>query len=410
MNYVIIGNSAAAIGCVEGIRQVDKEGSITLISNETHHTYSRPLISYLLYGKTDEQRMKYRPDNFYADNKVTALLGKTVTAIDKASKAVTLESGEKIPYDKLLIATGSRPFVPPMQGLDSVKNKTAFMSLDDAKRLESMLTPDAKVLIVGAGLIGLKCAEGILSRVGHITVIDLADRILPSILDEHGSQLVKAHIEKQGIEFMLSDSALEFSENSAKLKSGKTVDFDVLVVAVGVRPNCELAKDIGADVGRAILTDEHSKTSIEDIYAAGDCTESHDITTDESRVLAILPNAYMQGETAGIDMAGGKKSFNKAIAMNAIGFFGLHIITAGNYSGEEYIEKSDSSYKKLVMRDGVLKGYILIGEVDRAGIYTSLIREQTPLDSIDFELIREKPQLMAFSKTERAKKLGGVTL
>lgn len=407
MNYVIIGNSAAAIGCIEGIRQIDKEGSIILISNEPHHTYSRPLISYLLYGKTDEQRMKYRSDSFYKDNNVTALLGKTVVNIDKDKKTVALKTGENISYDKLLVATGSRPFIPPMQGLETVQNKTTFMSLDDAKRLESMLSDDARVLIIGAGLIGLKCAEGISDRVGHITVVDLADRILPSILDVHGSQMVQSHIEKKGVEFILSDSVAEFSESNAKLKSGKSIDFDVLVVAVGVRPNCELLKEAGAAVNRAILTDENCKTTIEDIYAAGDCTESFDITTSENRVLAILPNAYMQGETAGTQMAGGKKSYSKAIAMNAIGFFGLHIITAGNYNGEEYIEEKGDSYKKLVTRDGVLKGYILIGEVDRAGIYTMLIKEQTPLDTIDFELIRERPQLMAFSKKERAEKLGG---
>ena len=123
MKYVIIGNSAGAIGCVEGIRSVDTEGEIVLISNEEYHTYSRPLISYLIYGKTDEQRMKYRPDSFYDDNKVNAILGKEVVKIDKDKKAVALNDGEEISYDKLLVATGSAPFVPPMQGLDKVDHK-----------------------------------------------------------------------------------------------------------------------------------------------------------------------------------------------------------------------------------------------------------------------------------------------
>ena len=161
MKYVIIGNSAAAVGCVEGIRQIDKESPITLIASEPHHTYSRPLISYLLYGHTDEQRMKYRPDSFYADNGVETMLGETVTAIDPKGKTVTLESGKVVSYDKLMVATGSRPFVPPIEGLDKVEKKFSFMTLDDAHALDAALNKDSRVLIMGAGLIGLKCAEGL---------------------------------------------------------------------------------------------------------------------------------------------------------------------------------------------------------------------------------------------------------
>ena len=407
MNYVIIGNSAGAVGCIEGIRSVDKKGPITVISDEPYHTYSRPLISYLIYGKTTEERMKYRPDNFYAENRVTAKLGVKAAHIDYEAKSVSLENGEEVPYDKLLLATGSSPFVPPMEGLDQVEKKFTFMKLDDAKALQAALTPESRVLIVGAGLIGLKCAEGIHGKVKEITVVDLAPRILPSILDEDGSSMVQAHIEKAGIQFVLKDSVAQFHGNSAELKSGKTVAFDLLVLAVGVRPNVQLAKEIGCEVHKGIVVDDHCRTSLPDIYAAGDCTESNDITAGQYRVLALLPNAYMQGETAGIDMAGGEHLYNKAIPMNAIGFFGLHMITAGNYDGEAYIEKKDGAYKKLVSKDNRLKGYILIGDVARAGIYTSLIRDTTPLSSIDYNLIKQRPQLMAFQAKERAVKLGG---
>lgn len=407
MNYVIIGNSAAAVGAVEGIRTLDAEGSITLISSEPHHTYSRPLISYLLQGKTDEQRMKYRGDDFYTKNGVTALFDTTVTAIDPVKKTVQTSDGKTIAYDKLLTAVGSKPFVPPMNGLDSVENKFTFMSLDDAHALQKALNPNARVLIIGAGLIGLKCAEGIADKVGSITVVDLANRILPSILDEEASAIMQAHIESKGIVFKLSDSVQSFTADSATLQSGETLGFDILVIAVGVRPNTELIQQAGGDVRRGIVTNLSCATSLPDIYAAGDCTESLDITTNEERVLALLPNAYMQGECAGINMADGEKRYDHAIPMNAIGFFGLHIITAGSYNGESTVLKHDSAYKRLVVKDNKLVGYILIGEVARAGIYTALIRNQTPLDTIDFELIKEKPQLMAFSKAERLRQLGG---
>ena len=406
MKYVIIGNSAAAIGAVEGIRQIDTQGEITLITDESYHTYSRPLISYLLLGKTTEEHMKYRGDSFYADHNCTLLTDTVVTEIHAKEKEVLLGNGSVLPYDKLFVSTGSSAFVPPMQGLDTVKDTFTFMSLDDAKELEKALGKDKRVLIIGAGLIGLKCAEGIIERVAQITVVDLAPRILSSILDEDGAQMIQDHIEDKGIEFILSTSVERFENNTAFFANGNVAEFDVLVLAVGVRPNTSLLKGI-AKIDRGILINEKSKTSAAHIYAGGDCTQSLDVSSGQSKIMALLPNAYMQGECAGINMAGGKQTFDKAIPMNAIGFFGLHIITAGNYHGEVYAHTSDGCYKRLFYADNRLNGYILIGNVDKAGIYTSLIREGTPLDTLDFELICEKPGLMAFTKEDRQNKLGG---
>jgi len=408
MKYVIIGNSTAGINAVEGIRQVDSEGEITIISNEPWHTYSRPLISYLILGKTNEQKMKYRPDDFYEKMRCKTILNRTVREIKPKQKTVALDDGTEIPYDKLLVATGSSPFIPPAEGIETVTNSFTFLSLEDAKKLQQAISADSRVLIVGAGLIGLKCAEGIHKKVGSITVIDLAPRILSSIMDEEGAQMVQQHIEKFGVQFLLSCSVKKFDGNRAHLSNGQIVDFDVLVMAVGVRPNVDLVKNIGGKVNRGIITDEFMETSIPDIYAAGDCTESMDISADTNRVLALLPNASMQGECAGINMAGGTKTFCKAIPMNAIGFMGLHMITAGSYIGETYTEMEAGNYKKLFVKDGLLKGYIMIGNVDKAGIYTSLIRDKVPLDTVDFELIRKKPSLMAFSMEHRRVKLGGV--
>ncbi|MDD2955406.1 MAG: FAD-dependent oxidoreductase [Oscillospiraceae bacterium] len=406
MKYVIIGNSAAAVGCVEGIRSVDREGEITVVSREGHHTYSRPLISYLLLGKTDREKMKYRPDSFYSDNGVRFLPGRAAVEIDPAGKTVTLDDGACLPYDKLLVATGSHPFVPPIEGLDGVENRCTFSSLDDALALEALLTPQTRVLILGAGLIGLKCAEGIAARVASVSVVDMAGRVLPSILDETAAALVQKQIEKHGVRFFLSRSVERFCGGTAVLTDKTQQDFDVLVVAVGVRPNVELVQKAGGAVGRGVTVDERCATTLPDIYAAGDCTESLDITTGERKVLALLPGAYMQGEAAGVNMAGGEKLYDRAIPMNAIGFFGYHMITAGSYDGEEYVVQKGADYKKLVTGDGVLKGYLLLGSVERAGIYTALIRNRTPLASVDFDLIKEKPQLMAFSKTERLRQLG----
>ena len=405
MKYVIIGNSAAAVGCIEGIRQEDRTGPITVVTDEPYHTYSRPLISYLLLGKTDEERMKYRPDGFYEENGVTLLAGKRAEKIDPESKTVLLDDGQALSYDKLLVAAGSRPFVPPIKGLDGVENAFTFMTLDSAKALEKALGPDKRVLILGAGLIGLKCAEGIAGRVGSLTVADLADHILPSILDSEAAAMVQRHIEDHGVSFLLGDGVDSFEGNTAVLKSGKKVPFDLLVICVGVRPNSSLVSEAGGEVARGIRVDPGCATTIPDVYAAGDCTESFDVSSGQERILALLPNAYMQGRCAGTNMAGGEAVYDHAIPMNAIGFFGYHVLTAGTYTGEIYRSAEGCSLKKLFYENDRLKGYILLGDVARAGIYTSLIRKETPLSSIDFALICEKPQLMAFTREERKEML-----
>ncbi len=407
-HYVIIGNGTAAVGCIEGIRSTDSNSRITVISGEKHHVYGRPLISYLLEGKTDTEHMKYRPDSFYDDNGCDVLYGKKAVSVDPEGRSVSLDDGTKIGYDRLCIAAGSRPFVPPFEGLDTVSNRFSFMTLDDALSLAAVLDKTSRVLIVGAGLIGLKCAEGIYDRAGEITVCDLADRVLSSILDDECASVVQKHLEEKGIRFMLGDSAVKFDRDTAYMKSGSTVGFDVLVLAVGVRANTELVRDISGEVGRGIVVSTKMETSIPDIYSAGDCTEGYDSSADTNRVLAIMPNAYMQGHTAGVNMAGGDETFGNAIPMNSIGFFGLHIMSAGSYDGEMYSESENGCIRRFFTKDGLLKGFMLIGQTERAGIYTSLIREKTPLDSIDFELTRKIASNMMFSEEIRRKRFGGI--
>ena len=406
--YVIIGNGTAAVGCIEGIRSVDTQSPVTVISEEKHPVYCRPLISYFLEGKTDTKRMNYRSGDFYEKMGCEVLYGEKAVKIDSKAKKVILESGSEIPYTDLCVAAGSSPFVPPFAGLEKVGRKFSFMTLDDALALDAAVSESSRVLIVGAGLIGLKCAEGLAGRVASITVCDLADRVLSSVLDAECAAVMQKRLEENGISFMLGDTAERFEENEAVMKSGKTVTFDILVLAVGVRANTALVKDIGGEVNRGIVVNDRMETGVDGIFAAGDCTEGNDISCGTKRVLAILPNAYMQGHTAGVNMAGGGEVFDKAIPMNSVGFFGLHAMTAGSYDGEMYEEKGEGKLKRLFIRDGRLVGFMLIGETERAGIYTSLIREQTPLGTVDFEMLKKIATSFAFSPEIRRKKFGGV--
>ena len=407
MRYVIIGNSTAAIGCVEGIRSVDRDGSIHVISAEPYKAYGRPLISYLLMGKTDLDHINYRGEDFYEKMNVTLLTGRRAEKLDAAAKEVTLDGGETISYDRLLVATGSRPFVPPMEGLEQVKNRFSFMTLDDALALDRVLTKDSRVLIVGAGLIGMKCAEGIADRVARVDVCDLAQRVLPAVLDEDAAALVQREMEKHGCVFHLGASVQKFSAHGAVLTGGEELSFDILVTAVGVRPNTELVAAAGGAVEKGIVVDASGRTSLPDVFAAGDCVESTDLTTGKRGVIAILPNAYLLGHAAGVTMAGGEAAFDDAMPMNAGGFFGVHLVTAGSYEGDAHVTRTENGYRKLVTKDGLLKGFIIVGDIRRAGIYTALIRSQTPLDTVDADLLLDRPQLMAYGPVQRKEMLGG---
>ena len=210
MQYVIIGNSAAAIGAVEGIRKQDSTGKILLLSSEQYHTYSRPLISYYLEGKVDENQMRYREYDFYKVNNVETRLGTKVFWIDFNSKEVVLENNERIQYKKLLIATGGNPFVPHMEGLGKAGIYT-FLSLDAAKSIKNVCFQGAKAVVIGAGLIGLKVAEALAKLNVDVTVIELANRVLSSVLDETAAGIVQKHLENHGIKFFLNNSVKWFN-------------------------------------------------------------------------------------------------------------------------------------------------------------------------------------------------------
>lgn len=411
MRYVIIGNGPAAVSCIDGIRSRDHEGSITVISKEAHPAYFRPLISYYLEGRSKEDNIYCRPEDFYQDHHVETVLGEAV-AIDANNKIVALNSGEMIPYDKLCICSGSSPFVPPMAGLDSVDKKFTFLTIDDAFSIEQAVDKNSRVLIVGAGLIGLKCAEGLRDRVKQVTVCDLAPRVLSSILDDECASIVQKHLESCGIEFTLSNTAERFEGNAAYMKDGSAIDFDVLVLALGVRANIGFFKEAGGECNRAILVNNSMETSVEEIYAAGDCVEQEDITFGSKRVMALLPNANIGGYTAGVNMAGDEQLFDNALPMNSIGFWGLHMMTAGTYandgSAEMFEDKGENSVKRFFIRDNKLIGFIIIGDVKSAGIYTNLIRAQADISALDFDMLKKHPNLLPFGEIYRRKTLGGV--
>lgn len=389
MRIVIIGNSVAMVGAVEAIRKYDTSSEIVVISDETYHVYSRPLISYYLGNLVSEDKMIYREKDFYRKNKVETVFGIKAISIDERKKEVYLENGDSISFDKLLIATGGKPIIPPVEGLNK-KNVHTFIKMDDAKKLKEAAKPGSKAVIVGGGLIGFKAAEGLHHLGVDVTIVELADRILSTILDAEGASLVSQSLQNDGIKIITGTTVDKIIGDEyvkgVLLKNGQELEADNLIIAIGVVPNVDVVKNTSISINRGILVDNTMKTSVEDVYAAGDVAEGYDMLVESNRVVPIWPNAYMQGEIAGLNMIGTNKSFKGIFPMNSIGYKNTNMITAGitNPQQEEFeiISKIDHNrkyYKKFVVKENRLVGFILINDIDRAGLFTGFIKNETDI-------------------------------
>lgn len=417
MKYVIIGASAAGLATAESIRKNDKDGEITILTRESFLPYSRPAISYYLKGKVSQNDMMLRKQAYYKSNKIDVITNADVKSIDIENK--TVKAGRKsYPYDKLCLATGSKPFVPPMKNVDKKANVFSFLDLASSKAIKEYANSNTKAVVIGGGLIGMKAAEGLSKICKSVDVIEFAPRILPSILDSKAALSVKKHIEENGgVKFHLNDTIVEAKSkgkliNSVVLKSGKVLKCDMLVVAVGVRPETELAENAGLTVDRGIITNTQTmQTSNEDIYACGDCTVSIDMLDGNKKIIALWPNAVQQGRVAGSQMAGGIEVIDGTYSVNAIDFYGLRICTCGviNPADESYNDivcQNENQYKRLITKNNKLVGFVLINSSDNAGLYTRMITEGIDLDTINGNIM-DMPNLFMFDKSKRTEILTG---
>ncbi|MBI2355482.1 MAG: NAD(P)/FAD-dependent oxidoreductase [Deltaproteobacteria bacterium] len=389
MNYVIVGNSVAAVGAIRAIRTLDQQGTITVISRERHNAYGRPLISYLLGGVITEKRMAYLPEGFYEEQRINLLLNSEVVAVDSAGKKVRLAAGECVPYDKLLLATGGDPFVPPIEGMADKDRIFTFTTWDDAAKLKGIAADINRAVVIGGGLIGLKAAEGLNLIDKCVTVVELADRVLSSAFDRPAGKIVARKMKANGIDVITEDTVVRIEGeggviSGVTLKSGDFIPCDTVIVAIGVRPAASFLKGSGVEVNRGIVVDNSMRTSVEDVYAAGDVAEAADFFSGDKNPMPIWPDAYIQGDIAGTAMAGGSKEYEGGLAMNSIEFFKVSTISMGvtnprdpsEYEIHTYQDIQNYQYRKIVLQANRLVGAVLVGNVDRAGIFSGLIREK----------------------------------
>ncbi|MHA1849264.1 MAG: NAD(P)/FAD-dependent oxidoreductase [Promethearchaeota archaeon] len=409
MKYVLIGGGFAGVWAVEGIRSVDKDGEIVLVSEEPN--YSRPLITYVLGNQVDPALLTYRDESFFKKNKVSLKIGNKVEKLDLEGKKVILSSGEDIQYDKLLIATGGSPFVPPIQGVDT-KGVFTFTTRQDGEKILDYINQNGvkHVIVLGGGLIGLKSTEALMELGIKVTVVELADRILSATFDKKASRIIENALRESGCRVITEDTISSINSSDGRVASitlknnNETIECGMVIMAIGVRPRIDLVKDTPIKVNRGIVVDEHMETSVKDVYAAGDVVESN------GSVIAILPVATRQGKIAGKNMAGLVVEYSGGIPMNSVSLAGIPTISAGLTDPKEDVEKYEileryepekNVYKKLVVRDGVLVGAVFVSKIDRAGIYTGLIREKTDISKFKDKLLSDNFGLIALPKEYR---------
>lgn len=411
--YVIAGNSAAAVAAIESIRKVDREGEITVISKEPYLSYSRPLVTYLLAGVVNENKMLYRDKEFYKKFEVELTLGEEAVDISPERKIVKLSNGEEIMYEKLLIATGGTPIFPATKG-NNLRGVFTFTSWDDAKRVDEYIKTEnvEYAVVVGGGLIGLKTSEALIARKIKLTIIELADRVLSATFDRKASDLVEKKLKEVGCEIRAKTTVGEIlgkeKVEGVVLQDGTRLDCQMVIFAIGVRPNSEIAKNAGLKVNKGIITDGRMRTSAPDIYAAGDVAEAYDSLLGVNRQIAIWPTAYWQGAIAGANMTGKDERYGGAFAMNSVEICGLPTISVGitdpKDPGYEILERYNGEklvYKKIVLRDDKVVGAIFIGKIDRAGIFTNMIKEKIDVGTFKNSLLNDDFGLAWFPKEFR---------
>ena len=388
MGIVIIGNGIVAISAVEAIRQLNRDCEITIVSKEREPAYTPCFLYRYVTGEIGKKRLYIRGDDFYDANRIKIISGAAVAEVIPDDSRVRLSNGTGLGYNRLLIAAGSNPVIPKIQGIDG-DGVFTFKTISDADRILSKIKKDREVVVIGAGFIGLEIAEALCIKGCRVTVVEREDRILPRMLDSEMAEIVQRHIEKNGIKILTTKEVVLVKRgfgNKVKgvmLNDGKTIPCDMVIASVGVKPNLEMLKNGSIKTNQGILVDDRMRTNISNIYAAGDIAEIE--IGGIRKVNPIHINAVKSGWIAGCNMVDNERYFDAHLEdMNVVTFFGLPVLSIGVQKGEKVFKRDTPKgmIKVYTGGDGLLRGAQLIGDVLKGGIYLSLMRRGVPLSEI----------------------------
>ncbi len=378
-HHVVVGGGPAGLFAIETVRALDPAAGITLVSDEP--PYSRMVLPYYLAGEIPEGQV-YTGDAAYWDRlQVTAITGRRVTAVEPERKRVTLSDGAGLAFDRCLLATGSSPLKPDISGATGARVHNLWTLADAQRTLGVIGQRKARVVFIGAGFIGFIVLNALAKGGCRLTVVERESQILPRMLDRASAELGRRWLETRGIAVHTAVSALEIGDAGAdktvRLSDGTTLVADLVVFAVGVRPNVDLAAGSGIRVDQGILVDAQLRTSAEGIYAAGDCAQGPDLSTGRLTIHAIQPTAVEHGRVAGANMAGREFRYAGSLSMNILDVVGLQCASFGNWAsdGREQSVVTDVGrpvYRKLVWEADRLVGAILLGPAEDVALLNDL--------------------------------------
>jgi len=403
MHYVIAGAGPAAVAAAEHLKELDPSAKVTMIGAQQQPPYSRMAIPYYLTGKVKEEGTYLRrAANHYEEKGIEFVHGEVVS-LDGPGHTVSLADGQTIGYDKLLLATGAEPIIPPVPGMDDPRVQQCW-HLEDAERIIELAKPGARAVQVGAGFIGCIILESWVLREVNLTVVEMGPRMVPRMLGEKAGGLLQKWCESKGVTVHTNTRVQSIESTPEELKvvleNGETCAADVVIVSTGVKPRITYLDGSGITVDQGIVVDQHMQTSVADVYAAGDCAQGLDFSTGETAVHAVQPTATEHGRVAAANMVGNNSlPYKGSLNMNILDTLGLVTCSFGAWEGVEggdsgeMFNEGNYQYINLQFKDDVLVGANSVGYHEHLGVLRGLIETQVPLGAWKERLKKNPVQL-----------------
>jgi nitrite reductase (NADH) large subunit len=383
-----VGNGMAAMRTLEALlSRAPRHYDVTIIGAEPHPNYNRILLSAVLAGEKTMDEIIVHPHGWYAEHGVRLLTGDPVIAIDRTAKIVSIAgAGAPVTYDKLLLATGSKPLAPPMPGLD-LPGVRAFRDIADAEAMIAASQRHPRAIVIGGGLLGLEAAWGLRRRGMAVAVVHLMPTLMERQLDIVAGEMLRCDLEARGIAFFTNaqTEAILGTERAAgvRLADGRQIEGDLVAIAIGIRPNVDLAAAAGLDINRGILVGDDMRTSERRIYAVGECVEHN------GRVFGLVAPIWEQAEVCGARLAGDEAAvYLPSPVVTSLKVTGVNVFSAGVFAAEDDADEElvlhdphRGIYKKLVLRAGRIVGCVLYGDVADGFWYLELIRDKADVSA-----------------------------
>lgn len=404
MRHVIIGNGPAGVVAAEALRQADPAAEIVLVGDENEPPYSRMAIPYLLTGNIEEAGTYLRKEAGHYERLGIRLVTARAEKVDSKARSVQLSNKEKLPYDRLLIATGSHPLRPSIPGID-LPNVHACWTLADAREIAAKAKKGARVVQLGAGFIGSIILQALAGRGVKLCVVEMGDRMVPRMMTEKAGNLIRLWVEEKGVAVHVNARAEAITKTSSgtmqvKLSKGKPIECDLVIAAAGVRPNIAFLEGSGVKVGDGILVNDRMQSSVPEIYAAGDVTEAAGFHSGRPELNAIQPNAADQARIAAANMSGAQTAMQGSLAINVLDTLGLISTSFGQWEGAEggegveLVDEAGYRYLSLQFKGDVLVGATSIGWTDHVGALRGLIQGRVRLAEWKAKLLADPTQFM----------------